>query len=238
MNAHISIHVQVLFLIRFSQVNKKNNNSSLVKNVLSNVLILLLFFCLKCRRGWFWSWLLASTSLISSSQPPPFPSPFSVTLFFLVIPDFSSSSSLQPRTAGPCRSPGGFGQMAPVHGAEQWGASCDPAGLHLRHHGKRSHLRHSCERGEPHLDHAAISVSCWGFNVSVFVCVVDVCAVVCQVFAFGLNCSGCLGTGDSTSTIVPKKLDFLGKEKVVSLSYGSGPHVLLATEGRLFLYIP
>lgn len=53
-----------------------------------------------------------------------------------------------------------------------------------------------------------------------------------QVFVFGLNSSGCLGTGDSLSTIVPKKLDFLRGKKVASLSYGSGPHVLLATEGR------
>uniref|UniRef100_A0A674DWX4 Regulator of chromosome condensation (RCC1) and BTB (POZ) domain containing protein 1 n=1 Tax=Salmo trutta TaxID=8032 RepID=A0A674DWX4_SALTR len=52
-----------------------------------------------------------------------------------------------------------------------------------------------------------------------------------EVFVFGLNCSNCLGTGDSQSTMVPKKLDFLRGKKVVSLSYGSGPHVLLATEG-------
>lgn len=54
-----------------------------------------------------------------------------------------------------------------------------------------------------------------------------------QVFVFGLNCSNCLGTGDSLSTIVPKKLDFLSGRKVVSLTYGSGPHILLATEGSL-----
>ncbi|MEQ2206123.1 hypothetical protein XENOCAPTIV_023572 [Xenoophorus captivus] len=54
-----------------------------------------------------------------------------------------------------------------------------------------------------------------------------------EVYAFGLNCSGCLGTGDSVSTIVPKKLDFLQGKKIASISYGSGPHVLLATEGRL-----
>lgn len=62
-----------------------------------------------------------------------------------------------------------------------------------------------------------------------------------QVYVFGLNCSNCLGTGDSQSTIVPKKLDFLSGRKVVSLSYGSGPHILLATEGscaeRLILLI-
>lgn len=52
-----------------------------------------------------------------------------------------------------------------------------------------------------------------------------------QVFVLGLNCSNCLGTGDSQSSIVPKKLDFLSGRKIVSLSYGSGPHILLATEG-------
>lgn len=57
--------------------------------------------------------------------------------------------------------------------------------------------------------------------------------VVSQVFVFGFNCSSCLGTGDSLNTITPKKLDFLQGKKVISLSYGSGPHVLLATEGRL-----
>uniref|UniRef100_A0A673X9T0 Uncharacterized protein n=1 Tax=Salmo trutta TaxID=8032 RepID=A0A673X9T0_SALTR len=58
-----------------------------------------------------------------------------------------------------------------------------------------------------------------------------------DVFVFGLNCSNCLGTGDSQSTILPKKLDFLSGRKVVSLSYGSGPHILLATEeGELFAW--
>uniref|UniRef100_A0A8C6P0S3 RCC1 and BTB domain containing protein 1 n=1 Tax=Nothobranchius furzeri TaxID=105023 RepID=A0A8C6P0S3_NOTFU len=58
-----------------------------------------------------------------------------------------------------------------------------------------------------------------------------------EVYVFGLNCSSCLGTGDTQSTIVPKKLDILGGRKVVSLSYGSGPHILLATEdGALFAW--
>ncbi|MED6263262.1 RCC1 and BTB domain-containing protein 1 [Characodon lateralis] len=58
-----------------------------------------------------------------------------------------------------------------------------------------------------------------------------------ELYAFGLNCSGCLGTGDSVSTIVPKKLDFLQGKKIASISYGSGPHVLLATEdGQLFAW--
>uniref|UniRef100_A0A672G0W4 RCC1 and BTB domain-containing protein 1-like n=1 Tax=Salarias fasciatus TaxID=181472 RepID=A0A672G0W4_SALFA len=58
-----------------------------------------------------------------------------------------------------------------------------------------------------------------------------------EVFVIGLNCSSCLGTGDGLSTLVPKKVDFLQGKKVVSLSYGSGPHVLLATEaGQLFAW--
>ncbi|XP_027327262.2 RCC1 and BTB domain-containing protein 1 isoform X4 [Anas platyrhynchos] len=51
-----------------------------------------------------------------------------------------------------------------------------------------------------------------------------------EVFVFGLNCSNCLGTGDNQSTIVPKKLEALCGKKISSLSYGSGPHVLLCTE--------
>ncbi|XP_034033558.1 RCC1 and BTB domain-containing protein 1-like [Thalassophryne amazonica] len=58
-----------------------------------------------------------------------------------------------------------------------------------------------------------------------------------EVFVFGLNCSSCLGTGDSLSTIVPKELDFLRGKRIVSLSYGSGPHVLLVTDdGQLFAW--
>uniref|UniRef100_A0A7N6A510 BTB domain-containing protein n=1 Tax=Anabas testudineus TaxID=64144 RepID=A0A7N6A510_ANATE len=58
-----------------------------------------------------------------------------------------------------------------------------------------------------------------------------------ELFVLGFNCSSCLGTGDSLSTIVPKKLDFLRGKKVISLSYGSGPHVLLATDdGQLFAW--
>uniref|UniRef100_A0A672ZGY1 Regulator of chromosome condensation (RCC1) and BTB (POZ) domain containing protein 1 n=1 Tax=Sphaeramia orbicularis TaxID=375764 RepID=A0A672ZGY1_9TELE len=58
-----------------------------------------------------------------------------------------------------------------------------------------------------------------------------------EVFAFGSNCSSCLGTGDSQSTIVPKELDLLRGKKVVGLSYGCGPHVLLVTaDGQLFAW--
>lgn len=52
------------------------------------------------------------------------------------------------------------------------------------------------------------------------------------MFVFGLNCSNCLGTGDNQSTIVPKKLESLCGKRIRSLSYGSGPHVILSTEGK------
>ncbi|XP_053521364.1 RCC1 and BTB domain-containing protein 1 isoform X4 [Artibeus jamaicensis] len=51
-----------------------------------------------------------------------------------------------------------------------------------------------------------------------------------EVFVFGLNYSNCLGIGDNQSTLIPKKLEALCGKKIKSLSYGSGPHVLLSTE--------
>ncbi|NWU93491.1 RCBT2 protein, partial [Upupa epops] len=51
-----------------------------------------------------------------------------------------------------------------------------------------------------------------------------------EVFVLGMNCSGCLGTGDMQSAIEPRRLDSLCGKKIACLSYGSGPHVVLATE--------
>ncbi|KAM8974895.1 RCC1 and BTB domain-containing protein 1 [Pelodytes ibericus] len=51
-----------------------------------------------------------------------------------------------------------------------------------------------------------------------------------EVFAIGLNCSNCLGTGDIQSTMVPRRLDILCGKKITGLSYGSGPHVIACTE--------
>lgn len=51
-----------------------------------------------------------------------------------------------------------------------------------------------------------------------------------DVFALGVNCSNCLGIGDGQSIAVPKKIDALCGKKIISLSYGSGPHILLATQ--------
>ncbi|XP_013915238.1 PREDICTED: pericentrin-like [Thamnophis sirtalis] len=47
----------------------------------------------------------------------------------------------------------------------------------------------------------------------------------------GTNCSGCLGIGDVQSSIEPRRIDIFCGKKLASLSYGSGPHVVLATTG-------
>lgn len=49
----------------------------------------------------------------------------------------------------------------------------------------------------------------------------------------GTNCYGCLGLGDVQSTIEPRRLDSLSGKKIACLSYGSGPHIVLATTGNL-----
>lgn len=49
----------------------------------------------------------------------------------------------------------------------------------------------------------------------------------------GTNCCGCLGLGDVQSTIEPRRLDSLTGKKIACLSYGSGPHIVLATTGNL-----
>ncbi|XP_072902020.1 RCC1 and BTB domain-containing protein 1-like isoform X2 [Hemitrygon akajei] len=51
-----------------------------------------------------------------------------------------------------------------------------------------------------------------------------------NVFTLGVNCSSCLGVGDGQSITIPKKIDALCGKKIISLSYGTGPHILLATE--------
>ncbi|CAH2224090.1 Hypothetical predicted protein [Pelobates cultripes] len=56
-----------------------------------------------------------------------------------------------------------------------------------------------------------------------------------EVFVIGTNSSGCLGIGDAQSTIEPRRLDALCGKKIVSLSCGSGPHVVAVTsEGDIF----
>lgn len=56
-----------------------------------------------------------------------------------------------------------------------------------------------------------------------------------DVYAFGSNCSGCLGLGDSHGNLEPRKVDGLCKKNIKSFAYGSGPHVLAITEnGELY----
>uniref|UniRef100_G1PBC4 RCC1 and BTB domain containing protein 2 n=1 Tax=Myotis lucifugus TaxID=59463 RepID=G1PBC4_MYOLU len=58
-----------------------------------------------------------------------------------------------------------------------------------------------------------------------------------EVFVLGTNCCGCLGLGDVQSTIEPRRLDSLSGKKIACLSYGSGPHIVLATtEGEVFTW--
>uniref|UniRef100_A0A8C5ATY9 RCC1 and BTB domain containing protein 2 n=1 Tax=Gadus morhua TaxID=8049 RepID=A0A8C5ATY9_GADMO len=58
-----------------------------------------------------------------------------------------------------------------------------------------------------------------------------------EVFALGTNCSGCLGLGDVQSTIEPRRIDILCGKKIVSLSYGTGPHLLSPhTDGEVFAW--
>ncbi|XP_018620658.1 RCC1 and BTB domain-containing protein 2 isoform X2 [Scleropages formosus] len=58
-----------------------------------------------------------------------------------------------------------------------------------------------------------------------------------EVFALGTNCSGCLGLGDMQSTIEPRRIDVLCGKKIVSLSYGTGPHVVIATtDGEVYAW--
>lgn len=56
-----------------------------------------------------------------------------------------------------------------------------------------------------------------------------------QFFALGSNCSGCLGLGDSTGVLEPKKVETLCGKNVKGIAYGSGPHVLAFTDlGELY----
>ncbi|XP_043929108.1 RCC1 and BTB domain-containing protein 2 isoform X2 [Protopterus annectens] len=58
-----------------------------------------------------------------------------------------------------------------------------------------------------------------------------------EVFVLGTNCSGCLGTGDTQNCLTPKRLDSLCGKKIISMSYGSGPHVIIATaDGEVFTW--
>ncbi|KOC62519.1 RCC1 and BTB domain-containing protein 1 [Habropoda laboriosa] len=51
-----------------------------------------------------------------------------------------------------------------------------------------------------------------------------------MVYGLGKNASGCLGTGDTHSTLYPKKIDALCKKDIKTFAHGIGPHVLALTE--------
>ncbi|VDK51388.1 unnamed protein product [Anisakis simplex] len=56
-----------------------------------------------------------------------------------------------------------------------------------------------------------------------------------EVFAIGTNSCSCLGTNRSQATLEPSRIDTLSGRGVVSLAFGSGPHVLaLCQNGEVF----
>jgi len=58
-----------------------------------------------------------------------------------------------------------------------------------------------------------------------------------EVYAMGCNSSGCLGVGDSHSTLEPRKIEMLSKKKIKGLAYGSGLHLAAYNEsGELYTW--
>lgn len=51
-----------------------------------------------------------------------------------------------------------------------------------------------------------------------------------ELFSFGINCSGCLGTGDALSSLEPRRVSELNQAKVTDVACGSGPHVVVVTQ--------
>ncbi len=50
-----------------------------------------------------------------------------------------------------------------------------------------------------------------------------------DIYALGFNGNGCLGIGNSSSTLEPQKIEVLSQKKITELAFGSGPHVLALT---------
>ena len=58
-----------------------------------------------------------------------------------------------------------------------------------------------------------------------------------EVYAIGSNGAGCHGVGDMLSSLQPRKLESLSQKNVISLAYGSGPHVLaLCKSGEVYTW--
>jgi len=51
-----------------------------------------------------------------------------------------------------------------------------------------------------------------------------------KVYALGCNRHGCSGCGNEVSSMIPQKISELDGKKVVSISAGSGPHVVVLTD--------
>ena len=58
-----------------------------------------------------------------------------------------------------------------------------------------------------------------------------------DVYALGFNGNGCLGVGDGSSTLEPKKIDALCQKEVIHLAYGMGPHVLAVTGMSIVFFV-
>ncbi|KAL1140940.1 hypothetical protein AAG570_000868 [Ranatra chinensis] len=58
-----------------------------------------------------------------------------------------------------------------------------------------------------------------------------------DVYAFGSNVSGCLGLGDTHSTLVPEKVVQLCRKGIIGFAYGGGPHVVaFSSRGEVFAW--
>jgi len=56
-----------------------------------------------------------------------------------------------------------------------------------------------------------------------------------KVYALGCNNNGCFGCGDTESSLRPRKINELDNKKIVDISAGSGPHVVVLTdEGEVY----
>lgn len=58
-----------------------------------------------------------------------------------------------------------------------------------------------------------------------------------DVYALGSNTAGCLGTGDTHSSLQPRKVNVLCGKGIITFAYGGGPHVLALTEnGEIYAW--
>ncbi|XP_064394072.1 RCC1 and BTB domain-containing protein 1-like [Halichondria panicea] len=56
-----------------------------------------------------------------------------------------------------------------------------------------------------------------------------------EVYALGANDNGCLGIGDSRSSLLPQKVEQLCNKGISQFVFGSGPHVIgITTDGQLY----